>query len=66
MRHRRQVIEPEVLAEESEDEGKAGREDKGSEDEDEEEEELDEEVMLSVVFKLVSVVCWDIVLISFV
>ena len=43
-RHRRQVIEPEILAEESDDEGKRGREDKASDDEEEEEEELDEEV----------------------
>ncbi|PVD33255.1 hypothetical protein C0Q70_04508 [Pomacea canaliculata] len=41
-RHRRQVVEPEILAEASDDEAKVGREDKGSEDE-EEEEELDEE-----------------------
>ena len=38
------MIEPEILAEESDDDGPAGKEDKGSDDDDEEEEELDEEV----------------------
>jgi hypothetical protein len=38
------VIEPEVLAEESDEDVRAVREEKGSEDEEEEEEELDEEV----------------------
>lgn len=38
-------MEPEVLAEGSDDEGKAGHEEKGSDEEEEEEEELDEEVL---------------------
>ncbi|XP_076471038.1 microfibrillar-associated protein 1-like [Babylonia areolata] len=42
-RHRRQVIEPEILAEDSDQEATAARDDKGSDDDEEEEEELDEE-----------------------
>lgn len=44
------MVEPEILAEASDDEAKVGREDKGSEDE-EEEEELDEEVINVAVCK---------------
>ena len=45
VRHRRQLIEPEILAEDVDDDGK-DHDEKGSEDEEESEEELDEEVKL--------------------